>query len=416
MNFTAFSDHFALADKQHAYNQYTRTLRKYIKADALETNFKNWIKSGSAEDYWTKRIHSSTVKKSRRNAATHVQKTVINEYEQLDKRLENESTLSDTTGGSEYAESEQNSVYRLTFVELNDSSLKRSTSQYVLNKNQSTFQKRMGLSSITFRPAENIFILKRHSLSDDCYLMVRQFKRAVEESKTSIPANWGQASENFGPLLYCILTYTLNTINIDKKYENQKQHPARKSESNFITKYITNFLQNIIFAYHDHLFVRWDTSSEVYDESKRKKRPDFTICSFDGFEVGCGEIKPPNTNSHNVEEDRCRVPEHLKKQLHKRLQVASEEKELVTFGIFIFGEELDLSMMEFKEGKYEHSIIKQLKLPTMHATFEHMDESLEFLLGFFDIIKSTIVEKNDPVKSSLFLKYKELLKPTISFE
>lgn len=226
--------------------------------------------------------------------------------------MESESTLSDTTGGSEYAESEQNSVYRLTFDELNDGSLKRSISQYMLNKKQSTFQKRMGLSSITFRPAENIFTLKRHSLSDDCYLMVRQFKRAVEESKTSIPANWGQAYENFGPLLYCILTHTLNTINIDKKYENQKQHPARKSESNFITKYITNFLQNIIFAYHDHLFVRWDTSSEVYDESKRKKRPDFTICSFDGFEVGCGEIKPPNTNSHHVEEDRCRIPEHLK--------------------------------------------------------------------------------------------------------
>lgn len=72
--------------------------------------------------------------------------------------------------------------------------------------------------------------------------------------------------------------------------------------------------------------------------------------------------------------------------------------------------------MEFKEGKYEYSIIKQLKLPTMHATFEHMDESLGFLLGFFDIIKNTIVEKNDPVKSSLFLKYKELLKPTISFK
>ncbi|KAI9006742.1 hypothetical protein CLU79DRAFT_840686 [Phycomyces nitens] len=148
----------------------------------------------------------------------------------------------------------------------------------------------------------------------------------------------------------------------------------------------------------------------------KKKRPDFIICAFDGLEVGCGEIKAPNTNSNEVEEGRCRVPEHLKKQLHKRLQVALDEKELVTFGVFIFGEKIELSMMEFKEGKYEYSVIKLLKLPTMSTTFERMDESLEFLLGFFDIIKSTVVEKNDLANTSLFSKYKELLKPTISFE
>ncbi|CEJ00518.1 hypothetical protein RMCBS344292_14571 [Rhizopus microsporus] len=117
-----------------------------------------------------------------------------------------------------------------------------------------------------------------------------------------------------------------------------------------------------MFAYQDHILFRWDTSSEVYNESKKKKRPDFIICTSD-------------------EEDRCQVPEHLKKQLHKRFQVASEEKELAMLGFFIFSEELELSKMEFKEGKYEYSIIKLLKLPTMCATFQHMDESsyLNFL-------------------------------------
>ncbi|CAO3679529.1 hypothetical protein G6F70_001842 [Rhizopus microsporus] len=136
-----------------------------------------------------------------------------------------------------------------------------------------------------------------------------------------------------------------------------------------------------MFAYQDHILFRWDTSSEVYNESKKKKRPDFIICTSDGIEVGCGEIKPPDTNSSDVEEDHCQVPEHLKKQLHKRLQVASEEKELATLGFIIFSEELELSKMEFKEGKYEYSIIKLLKLPTMCATFQHMDESsyLNFL-------------------------------------
>ncbi|KAG1336466.1 hypothetical protein G6F62_006250 [Rhizopus arrhizus] len=336
-------DHFALTDKQFAYNRYARILKKYIKDEVLETNFKIWKKSDFIEDYWIKKIHSSIAKKSKRNAALHIQKSVINEYSQLDKYLERESTLSDTTTNeSEYTESEQHYVYRLTFDELNDNSLKSSTSN--------------------------------------------------------------------------ILTYTLNTINIDQKRAHQKQHIVKKSEPDFITKYVTNFLQNIMFAYQDHLFFRWDISSKVYDESKKKKRPDFIICTSDGFEVGCGEIKPPDTNSNEEKEDRCRIPEHLKKQLHMRLQVALEEKELVTFGFSIFGEELELSMMEFKEGKYEYSIIKLLKLPTMYATFERMDESVEYLLGFFDIIKSTVVEKNGSANSSLFMKYKKLLKPTISFE
>jgi hypothetical protein len=81
---------------------------------------------------------------------------------------------------------------------------------------------------------------------------------------------------------------------------------------------------------------------EVYDESHNKKKPDFTICSLEGYELGYGEIKPSQINSNYVEEDRCRVPEHMKKQLQKRLQVASEEKELMTFALFIFGEEIDL--------------------------------------------------------------------------
>ncbi|KAG0941112.1 hypothetical protein G6F32_008545 [Rhizopus arrhizus] len=308
MNRAAHYYHFALTDKQFAYNRYARILKKYIKDEAFETNFKIWRKSDSAEDYWIEKIHSSTTKKSRRNAALHIQKAVINEYSQLDKYLERESTLSDTTTNeSEYTESEQHSVYRLTFDELNDNSLKSSTSKYVLYKKQTKFNKRMGLSCITFPPAEKLFILKRHSLSDGCYLMIRQFKRAVEETKPSIPADWSQPSDKFWPLLYSMLTYTLNIINIDQKNAHLKQHVVKKSEPDFITKYVTNFLQNIMFAYQDHLFFRWDTSSKAYDESKKKKRPDFIICTSDGFEVGYGEIKPPDTNSNEEKEDRCRV-------------------------------------------------------------------------------------------------------------
>lgn len=147
-----------------------------------------------------------------------------------------------------------------------------------------------------------------------------------------------------------------------------------------------------MFAYSAHLFVRWDTSSGVYDESKKKMHPDFTICTLGGFEVSCEKIKLPEAKSNDVEEDRCRVPEHLKKQLHKRLQVASEEKELVAFGFFVFGEELELSMRLFKEERYEYSVIKQLKLPTMCTTFENMDKSLEFLLVLFILLNKRVLK------------------------
>ncbi|KAL0088383.1 hypothetical protein F4703DRAFT_1845866 [Phycomyces blakesleeanus] len=216
-----------------------RILKKYIKIKALEANFEIWRKSDFADDYWTKRLRSSTARKSGRKAAEHVHKAIINEYAQLDKHLEGESALSDTTtDGSDYIESEQHFVYWLTFDELNDKSLKRSSSKYVLNKKQSTFNQRLGLSSITLIPAEEMFTLKRHSLNDDCYLMVRQFKRAVEESKLSIPADWSQSSDSLRPLLYCVLTYTLNIINIDRKHEHTKQDIVRTPEPNFINKYV----------------------------------------------------------------------------------------------------------------------------------------------------------------------------------
>lgn len=99
-----------------------------------------------------------------------------------------------------------------------------------------------------------------------------------------------------------------------------------------------------------------------------------------------------------------------------RLKGATEEKELATFGFFVFEEQLELNMMEFKEAKYRYSVLKQLTLSTMYSTFWCMEESLEYLLGFFAlIIKSTVVEKNPLNNPTLFEKYKEFFKPTITF-
>jgi hypothetical protein len=336
LTFPLFADHFGLSEMRFAYNRYNRILEKYLKDKSLEEDFATWNNSPSAEEYWTSRTHKATIKRSRRQAAQHIQKTVTNEYLQLEK-LNNEGSISVTSStGSDYAESQKKVHYKLTFDELGNNSLKTPKSTYLLSEDQKDFKKRVALSSITILPVDKLSVLNRHSLNDDCYRMVRSFKSAVEEGNNAITADLGQFSDGLSHFIYCILTYALNIINIDRRQQAQQQQvlELRKSEPNFITKYVANLIQNIAFAYSQHLVVRWDTSSCAYDGSKKKKRPDFIISTVDGCEIGCGEVKPPCSHADLVEEDLCRVPEHLKRQLHKRLEVASYEKELVTFGFF----------------------------------------------------------------------------------
>lgn len=73
----------------------------------------------------------------------------------------------------------------------------------------------------------------------------------------NIAVDRSQPPCKFQPYLYNILTYTLNIINIDKRIARLQQG-FMTSESDFITKYLSNFLQSIIFAFQDCLFLRWD--------------------------------------------------------------------------------------------------------------------------------------------------------------
>ncbi|KAI9344106.1 hypothetical protein BD770DRAFT_295884, partial [Pilaira anomala] len=88
--------------------------------------------------------------------------------------------------------------------------------------------------------------------------------------------------------------------------------------------------------------------------------------------VGCGEIKPLNTPAKVIEEDLCRMAEFLKKKLHQRMIDAVKVSELQTFGILV------------NEKEYKYCIIKTLVLPTTPSTYTHMQETLAYLLGFFD--------------------------------
>ncbi|CEP07302.1 hypothetical protein, partial, partial [Parasitella parasitica] len=131
LKFTVFADHFALTDKQFAYNSFSRILKKYINDKNLEESFKLWKKSELVDKYWAEKIHSSKVRKSSwRAAAQHIEESKIDEHAQFQNYFEIESSLSDSTSDdSDYTASAKSSVYRPTFDELNDNSLKTSASR-----------------------------------------------------------------------------------------------------------------------------------------------------------------------------------------------------------------------------------------------------------------------------------------------
>lgn len=66
-------------------------------------------------------------------------------------------------------------------------------------------------------------------------------------------------------------------------------------------------------------------------------RPDLTLITSKGYEVGCGEIKPFGKVRELVEMDRARIAEICKRQLHKRMKVSVSLDEHTTFGILLAG-------------------------------------------------------------------------------
>lgn len=92
----------------------------------------------------------------------------------------------------------------------------------------------------------------------------------------------------------------------------------------------------------------------------KKIRTDFIIVDSNGTEIGNGEIKPINTFVQLQEEDRMRVIELAKKQLHRRMRSARSDRGLDTFGIFFNGREKELHLVKRVHGTYEVYLIDTL--------------------------------------------------------
>lgn len=118
------------------------------------------------------------------------------------------------------------------------------------------------------------------------------------------------------------------------------------------------------------------------DTSGRLTTQDFIIYS-DQQELGCGEIKVNNASTRLEEEDRARLGERMKRQLHHRIKQAKSTREFHLFGILISDNAMELYRSTFTVDKgYEMFKLKKITLPTLEPTYTSTAESLELLFTF----------------------------------
>lgn len=158
-------------------------------------------------------------------------------------------------------------------------------------------------------------------------------------------------------------------------------------------------LPNTLYIYRNTLSLAHKMSNGVTNQ----RRPDM-LFTLQGIEVGYGEIKPPDTNCALLDEDRARISELCKRQLHTRIKQAKSEKEFVTYGILIAGKDIlfhlpclslrfeydhyyigshiEMTCMFFNKGRYTYSLLKTLTLPTMKSTYGFMEEIMEVVTSW----------------------------------
>lgn len=90
------------------------------------------------------------------------------------------------------------------------------------------------------------------------------------------------------------------------------------------------------------------SSFKINNNVSQKLRLDFVFDANDQ-EIGCGEVKVCNHNSSLLDNDRARIAETLKRQLHVRIMKCKDPEQMVTFGMFCNDHDIELYIMSFGE-------------------------------------------------------------------
>ncbi|KAI8051807.1 hypothetical protein BDF21DRAFT_177271 [Thamnidium elegans] len=181
-------------------------------------------------------------------------------------------------------------------------------------------------------------------LPENVYKNILAFKRAMQKRTLYIQPHTCSNLEQMA----------LNSI-ITSSYllHGKPRIKSKGSEIDLVTSSVSTFLSPL-FSAHDQIQIKFDTTSWIFkqqdDIDNASLRPDiiFNCQQQEGVvEVGCGEIKKPGASQALLDEDKMRVLEVMKQQLHLRLRRAKKEYEAVTFGVLVQGTTVILLTMKW---------------------------------------------------------------------
>jgi hypothetical protein len=421
-------------------------------ARKLKNKSFTWLKSNSYKLFWSKRmakyeqifysidLNRSNFQEGKKIINSGEKRTVevitadTDKQEGRPKRNKNSSphydeTSSNSQGNSETIESNDeyydSSVviyYKLTQDEVG---FKMDMKKKRLRPTCRGFPARLKLSNIVYSSTPTLEFSR--CLFVDCNGIgdiISNFNRCISDNCDTFTVDYSKINSKYQPIVDA-LSYSFNIIYTKKLVmqtpqksmpivSTNKKRKQKKQEADFIIKYVNNFFQNLFFMHRTKLFYRWDSTSDIYDNSITKKRPDFIITTIAGLEVACGEVKPPGTSEELLDIDRSRVQEHCKRQLHGRMYHAQSTKEFIVYGFMVAGPIVELYVTRFIENKYKTEKVKTITLPTMPDTHTNMRDSLEIMIGFFEnLVGSLSSENDDDVVEGLYDSVKKHLKPTL---
>ncbi|KAI9361487.1 hypothetical protein BD770DRAFT_24000 [Pilaira anomala] len=282
-----------------------------------------------------------------------------------------------------------------------------------------TFEERISLSGIKI-PIHKSSIFMSDQVNDfspSLQKIIKEFNRSIAFDKTmDISSACLESKEQD---IACMLWSTSNMIKKKAKELpcalSKKFNYERNNELNFIIKQVSSLIECIVCG--SSLNLDWDITSNCYincDMNVCFNRHDIIISTEDGTEIGTGEVKPYNTCDKLIEIDRSRIVESCKRQLHQRLVNARSTKELSTFGIFINGKHMQLSVLSLSpEGEYTYHIVYDGFLPTTKETYAFMDETLMTLIQFVRLMENSLPSPEERNDELILPQFSSVLKPTV---
>ncbi|KAI7863754.1 hypothetical protein BDF14DRAFT_1733375 [Spinellus fusiger] len=133
-------------------------------------------------------------------------------------------------------------------------------------------------------------------------------------------------------------------------------------------------------------------------------------------ELGCGEIKVSSADERLQEEDRARLGETLKRQLHHRIKQARSQREFFVFGMFVTSNSMELYRSSFSmENGYSLFLQSKIMLLTLQSTYTSLEESLEILFSFKESITNTLQDPSEYKQPYIYHEYDDHLRPTVCF-